>query len=123
MWWKVHFDPEKLLIGTADTTFARTLGVWAQSGGDRIPFGMAYNCDACKEGRANIDLRGTCFGVKSEFFADGCMAGGAAKKSHHDQVVEMSGGGYCGWICSEMCQHNEDIAKQGGWHLQLYQVK
>ena len=40
--------------------------------------------------------------------------------SHQGQVVSLTGGGHCGWNCTEEAiEGGEDSFKRGGWHLQL----
>jgi hypothetical protein len=123
IWWKVAVDSKSLLVDTSDITFSKSLGSWGQAGGERVTFGMAYCCDATFNGRANIDLRDTDFTVVSNFSHGGYCSGGSFEKTNHDQVVIMNGGGYCGWICSDLCEGCEGKAKTGGWYIQLGLLK
>ena len=65
----------------------------------------------------NIDLTGTPFYVAAdEFSVYGYGACGTMEYSSGDQVVDLTGGGYCGWVgTSEDATFNES----GGFDLQL----
>eukprot|EP01094_Clydonella_sp_ATCC50884_P013333 TRINITY_DN23618_c0_g1_i1.p1 TRINITY_DN23618_c0_g1~~TRINITY_DN23618_c0_g1_i1.p1 ORF type:complete len:258 (-),score=65.65 TRINITY_DN23618_c0_g1_i1:260-1033(-) len=123
---KVRIDPDTLLVHTGDATFARSGPYgWAQSCGANenfMTYARTYACDRrhSKAGRANVDLRGTPFAIKSDFHHSGCASAGEWAFSNKRQVLELKGGGHCGWACSELADANgEGAMKEGGWHLQL----
>lgn len=98
---KVRIDPRTRLVNIADQRFSSSTGMLAGQS-DRpvisMPYGVATNCGGTT-GRGNIDLRGTRFAVTPDAFTVGGYEpyGDAVYKSG-DQVVELSGGGYCGWL-------------------------
>ena len=50
-------------------------------------------------GLANVDLRGTAFAVAPEqFVPEGETPEGEATYSDDNQVVDLTGGGHCGWM-------------------------
>lgn len=85
-----------------------------------VPFGTCFGCEADRtdDGRGNIDLKGTDFYIDSDFIHDGWQSHGTWKFSEKDQVVKLTGGGYCGWTCPKMCKGEEDAYK-GGWFIKL----
>jgi hypothetical protein len=99
---KVRFHPDTLSIDWHDTTFAASQG-WAQFGQGyayTVGLGEAADCAGgfSQGGTANVDLRGTPFAVAaSQFVTDGWQAAGSASYSAANQVVSLTGGGYCGW--------------------------
>jgi hypothetical protein len=98
---KVRLDIANLAIDPDDATFAVSTGTkWF---GDSYvfvqPYGAAGDCAASwgHTGRANIDLRGTPFTVLPDQFAvQGYETGGDVQYSEQSQVVNLTGGGYCG---------------------------
>lgn len=56
--------------------------------------------------------------MDDQFVYNGCMAFGTWKFSHNNQVVTLTGGGYCGWTCPAKVP-NESEAAKGGWHIKL----
>ena len=49
---------------------------------------------------------------------NGYLSAGTAEFSMHDQVVALTGGGYCGWIAPTKAK-DEVAAYTGGQYLQL----
>jgi hypothetical protein len=49
---------------------------------------------------------------------DGWTSAGNAVFSSFNQIVSLTGGGYCGWIAPQKAQ-GEHLAVIGGWHLKL----
>ena len=101
---RVLIDPTSLKVDIGDQTFASSTGLLNKGRKDVVrsmPFGVATDCIAAqsKAGTANIDLQGTPFKmVHGDFVVGGYRADGRATFSSNDQVVSLSGGGYCGWI-------------------------
>lgn len=98
---KVRIDPQTLLVDIGDRTFSTSQG-YVDIGPRRfsIPYAIAFDCVwyYSSTGKANIDLSGTPFAVIDTFFVDGYAPAGTAVFSSADQVVDLQGGGYCGWI-------------------------
>lgn len=94
---RVRLDPETLIVNTGDRTFATSEGA-LNNGYTAVAYGVAANCGTMTPAYGNIDLRGTPFKVDDTFVISGYDAYGSAAFSEGDQVVELSGGGYCGWI-------------------------
>ena len=60
-------------------------------------YATAMGCDGdLANGTANIDLQGTPFAVDDTFVTDD-LGIGSATFSASDQVVDLTGGGFCGW--------------------------
>ena len=98
----IRFDPLTLQVDTSDLTFTNSSGSirWGHNVINQMPYGEAASCinnyDA--SGTANIDLRGTPFGVdsSSEFKVSGYLPNGSTSFNFQAQVVHLTGGGYCG---------------------------
>ncbi|MBT8341434.1 MAG: hypothetical protein HKP58_06975 [Desulfatitalea sp.] len=101
---KVRIDPETLEIINEDKSFAVSSGkvVWPSGSITSRKYGSAGDCVGIDSnlGSANIDLRGTPFKIKrsggEQFLVSGYMAAGDIMYLHDDQVVNLTGGGYCG---------------------------
>merc|ERR1712048_1031453 len=92
---------------------------------DWVPYAACLDCLAAytKTATANIDLRGTPFRVASEFKYDGHKASGSVTYSHNRQVVELAGGGHCGYTATvEAIDDRAVDNKPGGWYLQLERI-
>jgi hypothetical protein len=100
---RLRIDPRTRLVNIADQRFSSSTGaLMGQSDVPvrSMPYGVAANCGGAT-GRGNIDLRGTRFAVTPDAFAvGGYKAFGDATYASGDQVVELRGGGYCGWLMS-----------------------
>ncbi|HEX5752228.1 MAG TPA: GON domain-containing protein [Archangium sp.] len=61
-------------------------------------FGEAGDCVAFNSstGKANVDLSGLPFAVSATWKTAGWYAAGGYTKSSNDQIVNVSGGGFCG---------------------------
>lgn len=82
-----------------DQTFSTSTGEIEHGAITSMPYGTAMDCVAplSMSGRANIDLRGTPFAVPGEpFVAEGNWVNWSVTKSFDGQVVDLTGGGYCG---------------------------
>jgi len=94
-------NPLTFRVNIADQTFATTTGSGCCVGPEPIksmPYGVAADCNTpgSASGVANIDLTGTGFMVASGFAVQGFAADGSMIKLT-PQIVDLSGGGFCGW--------------------------
>eukprot|EP01126_Amoeba_proteus_P020923 TRINITY_DN2123_c0_g2_i6.p1 TRINITY_DN2123_c0_g2~~TRINITY_DN2123_c0_g2_i6.p1 ORF type:complete len:232 (-),score=26.65 TRINITY_DN2123_c0_g2_i6:288-983(-) len=126
--YKLRINPVTLVVHTGDFSFTKSTGLCCHTshkptGMTHIPYATARGCNAPLEqdGRANIDLRQTPFAVADNFQFGGCLAAGDWEKRDNDQVVAMTGGGYCGWACPKSVTYDDNFRPLdlGGWHLQL----
>jgi hypothetical protein len=96
---RLRIDPATLRVNTADQTFAVSTGSLTHSPEEvtAMPWGVAMSCNH-EPALANIDLRNTPFAVAGEPFSIGGVdAQGSTVYSEDHQVVNLSGGGRCGW--------------------------
>ncbi|MCI3926259.1 cadherin-like beta sandwich domain-containing protein [Paenibacillus sp. TRM 82003] len=100
---KVRFLPSTLEVDVADKTFSTSTGYISFTDGsgfiENLSFGTAADCKAIYSaaGTGNVNLVGTPFGVKpGEFVINGYLASGGAAYSDANQVVALTGGGFCG---------------------------
>ncbi|ACY15569.1 S8 family serine peptidase [Haliangium ochraceum] len=107
---RVRINPKDLSIDILDQTFASSSGSLVHGGQpvNFMPYGVAMSCDQSASGVASIDLSGTPFAVAGEFCQAGWRPQGASTPSQGGQVVEISGGGYCGWSApsGQSCPYN-----------------
>jgi hypothetical protein len=126
-WYKIRFDPETMLVHTGDFTYTDSEGYCGhfKELPDKIPFGTAFGCESTSyaDGTAKIDLRGTGYAVDDTFNHSGYYSAGNATYSHNDQVVDLVGGGYCGWIAPSKCYGDETKSHLGGWYIKLKKVE
>ena len=98
---KVRLNPATLTVNTGDQVFSSLNGELNHSGGSLVvksmPYGTAMGCNGSANGTANIDLTGTPFAVNDTFTPGGAGPSGSATFSSNDQVVQVTGGGFCGW--------------------------
>ena len=106
---KIRVDPVTLLVDISDQVFSTSVGQLTH-GSDQVtsmPFGVAMSCDAGPSGVANIDLTGTPFAVApNEFLQGGTAGSGSATYSSGGRVVNLTGGGFCGWTCASPATFN-----------------
>lgn len=120
---KLRIDPATLTVDIGDLTFASSAGSLQQGSATvtSMPYGVAFSCitpgDAA--GLGNINLLNTPFQVNNTFAVAGFEAAGSATVSSSDQVVDLSGGGYCGWISPAPALYNPFNPSPGMYHLQL----
>ncbi|MEO8700070.1 MAG: GON domain-containing protein [Kofleriaceae bacterium] len=101
---KVRFRPATLAIVIADKRFATSTGGLDHSGDTEVtsmPYGVAMDCRnaGSSAGVATLDLRGTKFTFAASSFAQGGNnAASTRNSSSGDQIVTLTGGGFCGWI-------------------------
>jgi hypothetical protein len=121
---KIRIDPATLLVDISDQTFATSSGqlLHGSETVTSMPFGVAMSCDASPSGVANIDLTGTPFAVAAdEFLVGGSGSSGSAVYSTDQRVVNLTGGGYCGWICASPATFNP-FNDTGDFQLSLVYV-
>jgi hypothetical protein len=96
---RVRLDLDTMTIDMADFSFASSQGSLRHGDSEvfDMPFGVAMSCTGDADGAAHIDLRGTGLAVDDTWRVAGSGAGGTFVRSEGDQVVDVSGGGYCGW--------------------------
>lgn len=98
---KVRFYPADLTVDTADTQFSTSTGVktFGSTAYYTNKFADAGDCRWLNSatGKANVDLTGTALAVATnQFSAQGWYATGTAMYTSSNQVVKLTGGGYCG---------------------------
>ncbi|MCY1010799.1 GON domain-containing protein [Nannocystis pusilla] len=99
---KVRLNPVDLTVDITDKRFSTSNGKWAQFGWSyhyEWDYAHAADCRSpwSQTGRANVDLTGTPFAVEQDqFVVWGSEPAGTVTYSAGDQVVELTGGGYCG---------------------------
>ncbi len=98
---RVRLDPVALTVDMGDQTFATSTGSLSHGPTPvtSMPYGVAMACvsNFNPAGTANIDLTGTPFAVADPFATDGYNAAGSVTFSSIDQVVDLTGGGFCGF--------------------------
>jgi hypothetical protein len=116
----VRFDPSTLLVDISDQTFSTSSGSLSHGGTSvpSMPYGVAMSCDSSASGTGNVDLTTTAFKVVDTFCTAGAAASGGATFSSNDQVVDLTGGGYCGSTASAPCPYNP-FNGAGGPNLDL----
>jgi hypothetical protein len=115
---RLRIDPLTLRVNTADQTFSSSSGSLTHSPTQvtSMPYGVAMSCNGGLA-PANIDLRGTPFAVAASAFAiGGWDAKGSTVSSESNQVLSLSGGGYCGWAG---LAGSANPFNQNGGYLQL----
>lgn len=121
---KVGINPATLQADIGDLAFASSTGSLRHAGSTTVtsmPYGVAMSCIAPNNaaGVANINLTGTPFKVTSTFATGGAAAAGTAAVSRSMQVVNLTGGGFCGWMMSAPALFNPFNPSPGMYHLQL----
>jgi len=121
---KIRFDPQSMTVDTSDYTFAKSSGHCGHHRTEGIteqfPYATCFDCerDGSHGGKGNINLRGTPFAVDDKFKHQGWNSNGTWDFSEKNQVVQLTGGGFCGWTCPSSCA-DELAAIKGGWVLKL----
>ncbi|HEX3513547.1 MAG TPA: GON domain-containing protein [Trebonia sp.] len=124
---KLRIDPDSLTVDIGDLTFTKSTGSLKHSNSSitvtSMPYGVAMSCTAPSQakGVGNIDLRWTAFQVSSAFTVGGSNAKGSAVVSQENQLVNLTGGGYCGWIAPSHSPqlYNPFNPKPGMYDLKL----
>jgi hypothetical protein len=120
---RLRIDPATMTVDIGDLTFASSTG--STSNGATIitsmPYGVAMSCTApqAADGTGNIDLENTPFQVDNTFTVGGYLPAGSATVSADNQVVNLTGGGYCGWITPSPYIYNPYNPQPGMYHLKL----
>jgi len=103
---RVRIDPYGFRVDVSDQRFSSSSGQLMH--GDAVVASMSYaaamDCvDAgSTAGRGNLDLRGTPFTVPpAQFRVHGHLAAGSATPGANEQVIDLLGGGLCGYIVPE----------------------
>jgi predicted lipoprotein with Yx(FWY)xxD motif len=103
---KVRIDPTTLIVDTSDETFSSSTGSLMNPPSGPTVTSMSYasamDCAGTGSltGIGDVDLRGTPFSVAPAWFSfppGGVSSVGTATYSAQNQVVELTGGGNCGW--------------------------
>ena len=122
---RVRIDPKTLVVDIDDVTFSESTGMLmhGQTAVTSMPYGVAEGCDGpfMANGLANVDLVGTPFKMIDPFCTKGASAGGQITFSAGDQVVDLTGGGNCGWTGptkGDMCVFDPQT-KNSGFVLEL----
>jgi hypothetical protein len=130
MFKRLRINPASLTVDIGDLTFASSTGTFASSTGTlehsgsvkvtSMPYGVAMSCTApqAANGTGNIDLRYTPFQVNDAFTVGGASAKGSATVQGK-QLVNLAGGGYCGWIAPAPGLYNPFNPKPGMYDLKL----
>jgi hypothetical protein len=121
---ELRVDPAALLVDISDQRSAQSSGALRHDGKEvtSMPYGVAMTCIGPASGLGNIDLRGTPFAVAPDAFVQGGWAqSGTSSYSSNDQVVDLTGGGECGWTVSKPNVFNP-FNQAGGIQLPLVYV-
>ncbi len=123
MFTRLRIDPATLTVDIGDLTFATSTGSLNHGGTavTSMPYGAAMSCVAPGNaaGVGNINLEGTPFQVGATFAVGGFIPAGAAVLSPDNQQVNLTGGGYCGWITPSPAAYNPFNPSPGDYRLQL----
>ena len=130
---RIRIDPKTLLVDVSDQTFSASSGQLTNSGGPVVTsmsYAAAMDCApqgwGVPTGVGNIDLRGTPFAVRPGIFGQGPPSAGkwcgGVTYSDRDQVVDIKGGGWCGWWAAGPANYGQSGSPfngEGGFQLQL----
>ncbi|HVG58861.1 MAG TPA: GON domain-containing protein [Hyalangium sp.] len=118
---KIRIDPVTLKVHIADQTFSSSTGQLRHGSVTvtSMPYAVAMSCNQAPSGVANLDLRGTPFDVASgAFMQAGSAYSGTSSYSRRSKVVNLTGGGYCGWTSPTPYTLNP-FNQNGGFQLSL----
>ncbi len=104
---KIRINPKTLIVDIGDKTFSSSTGQLYYRGNPTESsggYGIAWDCITyySSEGKANIDLTGTQFKIDDNIIFDPTIPGhswkgnGTSLFEQNRQVVNTTGGGYCG---------------------------
>ncbi|MFL6054038.1 MAG: GON domain-containing protein [Actinoallomurus sp.] len=118
---KLRVDPRTLTVDIGDQTFATSTGSLRHGSTTvtSMPYGVAMSCTSKANGLGNIDLQDTPFRVDNTFATGGFKASGSATPSPSGQVVDLRGGGFCGWTMSVPELYNPFNPSPGTYHLKV----
>lgn len=96
---RVRINPTTFAVDISDTTFASSAGALMHSNDNvnTMPLGVAMSCDSSASGAANINLTGTAFRINETYCLGGSGATGTATFTSNNQILNVAGGGFCGW--------------------------
>ncbi len=97
---RVRVDPITLVVDLDDLSFSSSTGSLLHGNVpvESMPYGFAMGCNFGNAvGNANIDLTGTPFIIDSPFCQGGFIPFGTVDVDPTAQVVDLTGGGFCGW--------------------------
>jgi hypothetical protein len=134
---KLRFDPVpvsliplRFRVNIADQRFATSTGQLCHSSSaspcpagqlvTSMPYGVAFDClgAGSTAGVANLDLTGTLFGVVDTFVSRTFPPGpGGGATFVNPQVVNVTGGGFCGWTAPADLFNPSNT--NAGWDLRL----
>ena len=117
-WQAINIDPLTLLVNTGDYTFSTT------TGSNKVPYAFAAGCKGTwiPDAHSRIDLTGTPYAVDDMFVINGYLPNGNVTFSSNNQVVDIWGGGDCGWT-APVVQDAQNRMGSGGPFLKLTMVK
>jgi hypothetical protein len=99
---RVRLLPGSLQIDISDQRYSSSTGSLTHGTTQvtSMPYGVAMDCIGAgsHQGVAGIDLRGTPFAVSDAFGDCGWFSAGSWAPSEGNQVVQLTGGGDCGWM-------------------------
>lgn len=121
---KLRVNPATLTVDIGDLTFAKSTGSLRHAGSTTVtsmPYGVAMSCTSPQtaSGVGNINLQNTPFQVNNAFTVGGFQAVGSATVTSNNQVVNLAGGGFCGWITPSPAMFNPFNPSTGNYHLKL----
>jgi hypothetical protein len=118
---KLRIDPVTLKVNIADQAFSSSTGQLRHGSVTvtSMPYGVAMSCNQAPSGLGNIDLGGTSFkAAPNAFMQAGTNYSGTNIYSSADKVVNLTGGGYCGWT-SPTPYTLDPFNQRGGFQLAL----
>ena len=120
---RLRIDPATMTVDIGDLTVANSTGSLNHGGTTvtSMPYGVAMSCAGPQTtgGVGNVDLEGTPFQVDNAFATAGFQAAGSAAVGPDHQVVNLHGGGFCGWITPAPAMYNPFNPSTGQYHLKL----
>jgi hypothetical protein len=129
----VQLNPLTYRVNIADQTFSSSTGVLCHGTVmpcpssaivRSMPYGVAMDCTTTRSARglANLDLRGTRFVPVDSYTIQGFLPGGATAIGG-TQVLNVTGGGFCGWNAPATTSNPFNANPLGdanrGWDLRI----
>lgn len=119
---RLRIDPAAFTVDIGDLTYASSTGSLSHAGSATVtsmPYAVAMSCTSAPDGLANIDLQGTAVRVDNPFALAGAGPTGTATVSPSGQVVDLTGGGFCGWNMPTPVRYNPYNPAPGMLNLKL----
>ena len=125
---KLRLNPATLQVDIGDKTFSSSTGGPLTHGitFTSMPYGVAQACISGYNpaGTANIDLTGTPFQVADIFITEGFAAAGSVSPASVSPtspaaIVNLTGGGFCGWTKMSGAQTDPHFTALGTFVLDL----